>query len=184
MSRIIELTKTNFMKNLILTLGIIFAFVLTSYSQTADSTIKIEKKKYYQNGETKTPKQVETILANNPASSPEYQKYKKNARIAVPLLVTGTAILLTGTVINLVGSVQESQDVANGEIGGTYPNGLPIILVGAGVGIIAIPLVISANKHFKQSLSDYNSSFKSVSSRPLQFNLMVNSNGLGIRMQF
>lgn len=172
------------MKNLILSIGLLLTFILSAYSQKADSTITLTKKKFYQNSEIKTAKQVQTILANNPVSAPEYQKYKSNIRIATPLFIGGTVIVLVGTGINLAGSIQEAQDVDNGEMGGTYPNGLPIVLIGAAIDIVAIPFMISANKHFKKSLSDYNSSFKSVSSRPPQFNLMVNANGLGIRMRF
>jgi len=172
------------MKNLFLSIGILVFFILNSYSQTADSTISLDKKKYIQNGEVKTVKQVQTILANNPASAPEFQEYKSKSRIATPMLIAGTAIVLTGAVVNLVGTAQEAQDVNNGEVEGSYVNGLPIVLVGAAVGIIAIPFVVSANKHFKKSLSDYNSSFKNMSSRPAQFNLIVSGMGVGLRMQF
>jgi len=172
------------MKSLISLACMMMVLIITGYAQSSDSTISIQKKQYYQNGVTKTSPQVKLLLANNPASAPEYKKFKKNSNIGTPLMVVGSAAVLAGAAINLSSSIKESNDINNGELGGSYPSGISLMLVGVACDIVALPLVISANKHFKKSLSDYNSSFKSTSSRQAQFNLMVNANSFGIRILF
>jgi hypothetical protein len=172
------------MKNLILSLGMFMIFILNAYPQKADSAITIERRQFHQNGKIRTFPQVKMSLANNQASASEYQKYKVNNTIAIPFVIVGSVGIIAGAAITLVSSVKQSQDVNNGELNGTYSSGLGIVLIGAAFDIVALPFLFSANKHFKQSINNYNSSLKSTQSEPVQFNLMVRGNGLGIRMVF
>lgn len=172
------------MKTFFLSLSLIMTFMITAYSQSADSTLTLKKKQFYQNGQVKTYPQLKAILENNPASAPEYQKSKANSRIGTPIMAVGTIACLAGAAIGLSSSMKQSNDINNGNINGTYATGLPLVVVGAAAVFISLPFIISSNKHFKQSINDYNSSFKSTSYRPVQLNLMVNSSGVGINMRF
>ena len=172
------------MKNLILTISISL-FIVNVYSQDVDSTITINKKKYYQLDQKLTAKQLNAILANNPASASEYQIWKKKSNIGLGFFGVGTGLACAGGVISFLGTIQQNQDINNGIIKSDYPSGLGLVVAGLGCAIVGAAIIIPARKkHLNQSINQYNSSLNKVGSRPVSFDLMVNSNGLGVRMRF
>jgi len=172
------------MKKVMLSIIILIGFLFNAYSQAGDSTISMMRKKVYQNGQTISNAKLKSILKSNPASTQQFKKYQTNSAIGTTLLVAGTASVLVGAVINLQGNIQESNDIIEGDVKDSYPNGLGFLATGLVLDIIAIPLILSGSKQFKKALFNYNSSFGKTSAIPVQFNLMVNANGLGVRMQF
>ncbi len=172
------------MKKLILFCSI---FLLTSvfvYSQPATGKITIEKRRYYQNGQALTPAQLKSLLAGNPASAPDYLKYKRNMSIAAPMVIGGSVCIMAGAAISLAGSIKESNDLNNGTYSGDYPSGMGLILLGALVDLAALPLMLPANKQFRRSLELYNESQSKTSYRTIELKMIVSSRGAGVRMNF
>ncbi|MCX6237286.1 MAG: hypothetical protein NTY07_06960 [Bacteroidia bacterium] len=172
------------MKNLILSMFIILIFVLNAFPQSGDQTITRKKKIYYQNDKVLTRSQLKTVLANNPASLAAYQKFKTNNRLVNPFLIAGSAVAIAGGIVNLTLHIKQVDDYSNMNLHGNYTWGVPVILAGLAADLVGIAFLIPAKKHLKKSITDYNSSIKTVGYEPVQFNLMVNSNGLGVRMRF
>jgi hypothetical protein len=172
------------MKNLILSLGLLIAFCLNAHSQAGDSQITIQKKRFYQNGQEIKFAAVKPQLAANPASAAEYKKYKTNSGIAIPFLAVGTVGVLAGPIINFAATAKQADEVNNGETSTTKVNALPIILAGAAVGLVGVTFTLVGNSHLKKSLNNFNESKKGAGLRPTQFDMMVNSDGVGVRMKF
>lgn len=175
------------MKTFMLILAI---FLLTSniiaYSQEVDSTISIvNKKKYYLNDQKLTGKELGAILSNNAASATAYKKANKNMLISSGLLLTGSTIILVATVIDLSASIKESNDLNNGTYTGDYKGaGLGVYLGGLAFVVAAVPVTISGRKSLHKSINQYNSSLVQSKNRPLELELKVYGNGLGLRMTF
>jgi len=173
------------MKNLILLTGLVMILMTSAYSQTNDKTITLQKKKYYQNGQKLTSKEMKTILTGNPASAEEFQMYKKNVTIGGTLVIAGSACLLAGSVISLASSIQQTKDINNGDLSGeSSTSGLGLVLVGCIVDLVSIPFLIPAYKHYKNAINNYNSSLQKTSYRPVQLKMRVASNRIGVRINF
>ncbi len=162
----------------------IFVFLFSSFAQSGDKTITIQKKRFYQNGQVLTPAQVNKLLSESPASSAEYKLYKSKMAIASPILIVGGIGTLAGAAISLASALKEAGDVSSGKTSVTQYNGVPIMIAGVAVTLLSLPFAIPANKHLKKSISNYNSASKTTGYEPVQFNLMVNSKGIGVRMRF
>lgn len=172
------------MKNLILSFGLSIVFLMNAYSQKGDSTITIEKRKFYQNDEKLTLHKVKKILEKKPVCVPELQKYKVNAAVGNTCLIVGDVLVLVGVIEMLSSTSQEVNNPYGTSQSSSSTNGVGIMLTGLAFDIVSIPFLISAKHHLKKTVGLYNSSFKNVGLNPVQFNLMVNHNGLGIRMNF
>jgi hypothetical protein len=173
------------MKNPILTIVIVLVLVMNSYSQGKDSTITritFQDGKYYQGGQIKTRSEIKTILANNSASAPEYHKFKTNNTIGFITLAGGGLIAGTGGIIFLFSATEEFVNGINGEKINN-PHGLVLLLAGTACTLTGVAVIV-VNPHFKRAIDLYNSNVKSAESKPVQFSLGFNSNGLGMRMTF
>ena len=161
-------------------------FLISAYSQEVDSTITIIKKKqYYQNDQKLTNVELQTILTNNPASASEYKKSTRKSYIGLGLGLVGTSIVAVAAFIDLSSSIKQSNDLNNGNYSGDYKDvGLGVYLGGLACVVVALPIVLSGRKNLHKSVGQYNSSFNKVGIRPVKLDLVVNSNGLGIRMRF
>ena len=169
------------MKKLILSVFMIMVVMLNAYSQTGDKTITLKKRKYYQNDQVISGSQFKTILANNPASAMEFKKMKTNATIGSVFFGLGTVACIYA----IANPPSEMKGSLHGLISDAeMSKHMTPLYIGAGLIVIGTPFIFSSKKHFKKSISDYNSSLKTVSYEPVQFNLLVNSNGLGVRMVF
>ena len=153
-------------------------------SQPSTGKITIEKRKYYQNGQALTPAQLKSALAGNPASAPDYLKYKRNMSIAAPMVIGGSICAMAGAAISLAGSIKEANDLENGTLSTGYPQGMGLILLGAVVDLAALPLLLPATKQFKRSVELYNESQSQASYRTIKLNMIVSSRGVGVRMNF
>jgi len=172
------------MKTIALTIGIIMIILVNAFSQVSTSPITKEKKRYYHEGKALKPVELLTLLKNNPASAEEYQIAKKNSNIGNPLIAIGTATILVGSIVNLASTIKEADDASQGKVSSTSTTGLSIMLIGVGFDLIGLPFAISANKHYKKAIAQYNESVKSSGIKNLQLNMAVNPNGLTLRMRF
>ena len=172
------------MKTFILSISMVL-FILTDLcSQTPGGPITLEKKRYTQNGSVLKNKELKSLLSSNPASLPEFKKYKSNMNVATPLMIGGSVCLLAGAAINLMSSVKEANDVNNGELGKSYPSGLGLIIIGAAADLASLPFLFPARKHLTNSVNDYNSSLKTTGKIPFQFEVALHPTGLGLKVWF
>jgi hypothetical protein len=159
--------------------------IVNVYSQEADNTIQIEKRKFYQNGEKLTSNQLYSALSTNPASASHAQLARKNANISsYGFIIPGLVFVCIGSFTELNSSIKENQDIQNGNLPGEYNSGLGWIVLGGGLIIAGIPFSLKSRKHLNKSIEQYNSSVSSNGLTPVEFELMVNGNGMGIRMRF
>lgn len=172
------------MKKLLFTNAVFIFLLASAYCQTNDKTITIVKRKFYQAGQVLDLKQVKTILAGNSASSPKYEQYRKKSSIGYPCILVGGGFVLAGAGIGLASSIKETNDLNNGQLPGNYPSGLGLMAVGLVVEIVGAVFLVPANKHFKQSIKDYNSSFSKTGLNNIQIKLYANSKNIGLKVCF
>jgi hypothetical protein len=170
------------MKNLILIIVSFIIFIVNGYSQAKNDSIKYYSGKYTLNGQMKTRSEIKYFLENNPASALEYHKYRVTNQAGVTTLVVG-AIMGSAGFITMAFSMTE--EIINGVSGEEMedPKGAGLAIAGSGLVIVGAVILIS-NPHFKRSINLYNSSVKSVGSKPIKLNLTVIPNGLGMRITF
>ena len=173
------------MKYLILTIGMSL-LLISVYSQKADSTIVFRKRHFYQNEQQITKAELSKLLANNPASSTEYKKWTKNVLIGSGFVLGGSIMIATAAIIDLSSTMQQTKDLDNGIYTNDYPSASVGLYAGAVVcSLVGLSIVLRSNKkHLHKSIELYNSSFSEAVKRPIKFELMVNSNELGVRMSF
>lgn len=171
------------MKNLILTIGM-FLFLNNAYSQVVDSNIVFKQKQFYQNDQQITKSELSKLLANNPASATEYKKWMNNMYIGLGFELGGGALLLTATIKDLSATMKQKKDLDNGTYN-DYPGASGGLYLGAVVCSLAgLSFILYSNKHMRKSIGLYNSSFSEAMKRSIKFEMMVNSNELGVRMTF
>lgn len=158
--------------------------LLNVYSQDSLNTITIEKRKYYQNEERLTNKQLYSILSENPASSENVQMARTNSIIGSSFVISGTVCLLAGSITFLNATIKENNDVQNGNAPGEYNQGWGWLGAAAGLIIVSIPFNVKARKLLNSSVEQHNSSITSTGQKSVEFELMTNSYGIGIRMRF
>lgn len=144
-----------------------------------DSTITKNGKKYYQFGEELSTAELKAILATNPATVPDMQKYQAFNIIGSSFAYIGSIGMVTITVLDLSEHVKQSKNVFYQKT-----NYLPMLIPFVAIGIVGLPFVFIARHHFNESIKLYNSSYKNVANNPIKINFMVNNYGLGIRMVF
>ncbi|HNW90715.1 MAG TPA: hypothetical protein PKN48_13725 [Bacteroidales bacterium] len=150
------------------------------------STIRHDRKKYYQNGQPISFREVKIILANNPASAPEISKYKTINGVSTAIYVIGGMAAIGGSIVSLVSTASQVATVSHGRI--TYPQrdytGTVIMFGGIGLELVGALVGLGKKKHLENSINNYNSNFQNTSYFPVRFDFMANSDGLGIRMRF
>lgn len=165
-------------------MGLVLILLTDAMTQTPGGTITFDKKRYYVNGEETKFADIKTALSSNPASSAEYLKYKANLNVGAPLVIIGSGCLLAGAFINLASSVKQTNDINNGELGNSYPNGLGLVLIGLAVDLTSLAFLFPANKHIKQSINDYNASLKTTGRIQPRLEMVLHPTGAGIRVAF
>lgn len=173
------------MKKIVLLTIVVFAIIANTFSQNVDSTITKVKKRYYLNDHVLNRKQLRSILLKNPTSAATFRKASSNGTIGSIFMLIGSGVICYGAYENLRASKEQLDDVNNGNLSNTgNPIKLGTILVGAGIITLSLPFNITSNKLLKQSVEQYNSSRKGLSSNDIQLNFIVQSNSLGIRLNF
>ena len=172
------------MKYLILTIGMSL-FLISAYSQKADSTIVFKKRKFYQNEQQITKAELSKLLANNPASSAEYKQWTKKTMIGSGFVLGGSILIATAAIIDLSATMKQKKDLDNGTYN-DYPGASVGLYAGAIVcSLVGLSIVLHSNKkHLHKSIGLYNSSFSEAMKRPVKFELIVSSYELGVRMSF
>lgn len=161
------------------------SFILVNlFSQEVEKVITIQKKKYYQNEERLTNKQLYSILSENPVSAENAQMARKNATIGNSLVLGGSVCLLVGSATFFSATLKENKDVQSGNAPGEYKYGWGWLGAAGGLIIVSIPFNVKSRKLMNKSVEQYNSTVSSTGQKPVEFELTTNSSGIGIRMRF
>jgi hypothetical protein len=171
------------MKNSIVTIVLIVGFILNVYSQEQNDSIKYHSGKYTLNGQLKTKSEIKLLLAQNPASASEFQKYKSTKALGWTTFASGYVLAGIGMVIFISSSVEETSNVLYQQ-DAELPHGGGGFIIAGSVATLTGLVILASNPHFKRSINLYNSSVKSVGLKPVKINLTVNPNSLGLRMTF
>jgi len=158
----------------------------TSKKLIRDSTITHEGNKYYQYGQKLRVSDLNTILADCPASTKQYDIYRSNRNTGNALMLVGSLCVLTGTIINLGKTVKDANNIHSGNISSNSSTGSEIgfYLVGGALVVAGLPFALSAKPHFKEAINRYNAKDGTGYNQTIHYNLVVNTNGLGVRMRF
>jgi hypothetical protein len=169
-------------------------FLFNVYSQSSDSTLVKTGKNYTLNQKSVSHSQLKNIYSSYPEALKEYEQAKS-------FKTTGNIMMWGGltyaAVSNLLISIKRENDYTEwfnsqssigipGEFDDYKYTKQKLTHVGIGLGISAVGLIFifSATDHYEKAINLYNTRHKDVSSVPFQFDLMINSNGMGIRMRF
>lgn len=182
------------MKNLILSMSIILVMILNSYSQTIDSILVKTGRNYTLDQKKLSRSQLKTIYTSYPESLKEYKSGKIYRTSGNILTWGGLAYVVVSSQIVRIDRENDYTDwfnyhSQNGIPGkfdeSKYPKQLFINAgIGAGLSLVGLLCLFSAPNHYSKAVNLYNDRHKKLSLSPVQFNLMVRSNGLGIRMSF
>ena len=184
------------MKKSILFIGFIFCTLFVGHAQVLDSLSK-EGNTFYRNGHEISKAGVLALLEGNQFSAPECHNYFSR-HTAANLYLTG-AIVCFGTAVTFLVLEEISVSNRNNDINNfnasAYNNdnnaatnyalgaiGFDILTIGCTAGTIVS--LIRANRDLNNAIDLYNSNGRKTGYNPVQLNLMVSSNGLGIRMSF
>lgn len=160
------------MKVIFIVLALLFSGVVIIQAQT-DSIRTVErglllKKKYYTKCDIElTDQQIVNLIARDP-NLKEY---------AIPVAVDYGV----STILRSVGVALVALPVIDSFSKGSNPN-WNLAYFGAGCLVVSIPFTLAYNKKVKQAFDYYNSGYKKTSA--IDLNLNVNSNGLGLAMNF
>lgn len=150
----------------------IIACIITLISLTFCYAQKIEREQmvngylYTQHGKPLSPKKMTELMKTNPSSYKLLKKAKTKGIISA---------FLGGVSIGCVIAGLTSKKKVNWSLVGA----------GAGVFLIKIPIASSGRKNNKEAVAVYNASLPEISSRFCpQINIITNSNGLGVAMNF
>jgi len=166
------------------------SFIMVSaYSQESGSVITQKKKKYYQGTVKLKKSELKSILINNPASAVEGKLWKKNYNIASGFMYAGAVSVFAAGVVSLTSTLDEKNELEEGDLSNSTSysfKGLGFAALGLVFVGVSIPFNISAKKHLRSSVSQYNSSLNQARRKPkVNFEFIVSSQGMpGIRMRF
>jgi len=125
------------------------------------------------------------FLTNNAASSAEYNKWMTGNYIGTGFVLVGSITGATAAIIDLSATIQQTKDLENGIYTDDPGTSLGLYVGALACSITGIVIVLRSNKkHMSKSIELYNSSFSEAMKRPIKFEMMVNSNELGVRMTF
>jgi hypothetical protein len=155
-----------------LSLILLFAcFGVIINAQTASDTIRIIKRLgpvFQQHGVTLMPKQLMTITETNPEAFKEMKIANSNYVASLFFQIPGG--FLIGYPLGTA-------------VGGGEPN-WTMAAIGAGLVIVAIPLISGYNKHATNAVKIYNSGLTSYSKPATTVKLGFSGSGLGVKVQF
>jgi hypothetical protein len=157
------------MKKLIILTGLI-CLTLALFGQNSSDSIQVKKRLgpvFQQNGMTLTPNQLMTITKSNPDAYAEMKIANKNYIASLFFQIPGG--FLIGYPIGTA-------------IGGGDAN-WTMAAIGAGLVVIAIPLISGYNKHASNGVRIYNKGLK-VSTIHSSLSLGFSANGIGLRFKF
>ncbi len=141
-------------------------FSTLSFSQE----IKLEKGKFYTNGEQISSRDAKILLASNLKAAKLFKSSKNKESIGGFLIGFGSALIVGDLVKGLV-----SDEV--------YPS--TMTYVGLGSLAVSIPILSGRKKKMEEAISIYNSELKSNGfNQNYQLDFVSNQNGFGLKITF
>lgn len=152
------------MKNLLFLIIILFSTV--SISQE----IKLERGKYYVDGNQISTRETKQLLTSNPEALKLFKSGLSKESTGGFLIGFGGALVVTDLVIGLVSDVN-------------YPT--IATYIGVGALLVSIPIITGKNKKMQQGIDKYNSGLKSTGYNDnFELNIVSNQNGYGVQIRF
>lgn len=158
------------MKNLIILCALI-SFTINLYGQNQSDSIQIRKRLgpvFQQSGRNLTPNQLLNITKPNPEAHEEMKIANKNYIASLFFQIPGG--FLIGYPIGTA--------VAGGKANWT------LAAIGAGLVVVAIPLISGFNKHATNGVNIYNKGLKVSPMHSSSMSLGFSTNGIGLRVKF
>jgi hypothetical protein len=156
-------------------------------AQGLTGPITLEKKGhryvYLNDGKSVTPKELNTLLKENSASSGAFKTFKTDRIIGNSLLIGGTAIIAVGFLFEL----KSASTVEAGDISTTdaySKTGGALLVTGALVMAGSLPFMFMSSSSFKKSINLYNSSMHSKTGTSMRIDLGFTGNGVRLAMRF
>ena len=100
---------------------------------------------------------------------------------AIPGLTTGFSLACYGA-YKAISDANKLHETNISNVDGT--NGLELMCYGVLIELCAFPNMFMAKNNIKQGINHYNSRFNHVGLNTVKLNLVVNPNGLGLRINF
>ena len=182
------------MKKSFLIFFISISFFSQAFSQSGDSLLTRTGRKYFINQKQLSQNELKAIYSSCPEAMYEYQYGKTDLLMGVWLVCGGQAVSVFG---NLVINKKQNNDYtawfkyhSQNNIAGTFDNSKyqkqrqECAGIGAAISTLGLVCYLFAPGHFNKAVDIYNSRHKHTSSLPVQLNLLVNSDGLGVQMRF
>ena len=110
--------------------------------------------------------------------------FRKNNTIASPFLVAGSVFVFAGGLTSLSSTLKQADALNEGQILSSSTSGLGLALLGLTCVVVSVPFSISAKKHLNKSIDNYNSSIVNAGRNPVEIELMVHAQGLGLQIKF
>ena len=152
------------MKNLLFLIIILFSTV--SFAQE----IKLERGKYYVDGNQISTRETKQLLASNHEALKLFKSGISKESTGGFLIGFGSALVITDIVVGLVSDVN-------------YPT--IATYIGAGALLVSIPIITGKNKKIQQGIEKYNNGLKSTGYNDnFELTIVSNLNGYGVQIRF
>lgn len=151
-------------KNLLLLIVILFSTL--SFSQE----IKLERGKYFVNGNQISTRETKQMLASNPEALKLFKSGLSKESTGGFLIGFGGALVITDIVVGMVSDVN-------------YPT--IATYIGAGALLVSIPIISGKNKKMRQGIEIYNNGLKNTGfNENFELTVISNQNGYGVQIRF
>ena len=158
--------KNLFVLSLFLLLSTLGTFAQSTNIESVEKGF-FKNKVYVKCGIEMTPMQMVKLFQEDPNMKDYYKPLALNNAASTLLYSIGTALILWPVGESLYNNSNPNWNLA---------------YIGAGCVGLSIPFKKAYNKHAQRAVDYYNSGYKKTSA--VQFNLMLDNNGLGLAMKF
>lgn len=165
----------------------LMSMVLTNlFAQNESGVITIEKNKFYQNEIKLKRAELHALLQSNPEVLPDFEIYKKNYVAGSTLTLGGLALVCAGGFVSLSSSLEQADDLNNGETKSQsdYSSGLALAGLGLVAVIAAVPINLKSKRHLQKSVELYNAGLQDTAQQAVEFDLQVSGNQVSLIMRF
>jgi hypothetical protein len=158
------------MKKIVLIFLLGFSVIYSFGQSKSDSILVIHRlgTGFQQNGKTLRPRQITHIVQSNSEAAPEMKMALSNWNASLVFQISG------GFLIGYTIGTASTGDKANWSLAA----------IGAGLVLVAIPLVTAYTKHARKAVAIYNKGLKYSSLNQLNIRLGITFNGIGLRVSF
>ncbi len=182
------------MKKLAFLLLLILFFAMNVLSQSGESVLVKTGRNYTLNNQKISKSKLTEIYSTYPEALEEYKLGKTYKTSGNVLAFGGLSYVLVSSQVVRIQRENDYTDWFNyhssNHIAGTfddskYADKLVVnAVIGVGISAIGAVCLIAAPGHFNKAVKLYNTKNGNLGSIPVQLNLLLGSNGIGVKMSF